>query len=73
MEDNMEEFAMLIVILLAIAFLQKIAGVILEKHELKEYKTVVDIACIVTCYLFLGRYVYIHLIEDLFALIGFTF
>ena len=69
----MEEFAMLIVILLAIAFLQKIAGVILEKHELKEYKTVVDIACIVTCYLFLGRYVYIHLIEDLFALIGFTF
>jgi len=69
----MQEFLTLIGILLFVAFMQKVAGVILDKHELKEYKPVVDIACIVTCYLFLGRYVYMHLLEDLLALIGFTF
>jgi len=69
----MEEFLILIGILIFIAFMQKVAGVVLEKHELKEYKPVVDIACIVTCYFLLGRYVYIHLIEDLIALIGLTF
>ena len=69
----MQEFLILIGILLIIAFMQKIAGIVLEKHELKEYRPVVDIACIVTCYFLLGRYVYIHLIEDLIALIGFTF
>ncbi|MCL2406023.1 MAG: hypothetical protein FWC92_10850 [Defluviitaleaceae bacterium] len=69
----MQEFLILIGVLIFIAFLQKIAGVILEKHELGEYKPIVDIACIVTCYFFLGRYVYIHLIEDLIALIGYTF
>jgi len=69
----MQEFLILIGVLIFIAFLQKIAGIVLEKHELKEYKPVVDIACIVTCYFLLGRYVYIHLIEDLIALIGLTF
>ena len=69
----MQEFLLLICLLVVIAFLQKIAGVILDKNELKEYKTVVDIACIVTCYLLLGRYVYVHLIEDLIAFLGFTF
>ena len=69
----MYEFLLLIGILLFIAFLQKIAGVVLDKHELGEYKAVVDIACIVTCYLFLGRYVYVHLLEELIAFIGWTF
>jgi len=69
----MQEFLILIGVLVFIAFLQKMAGVVLEKHELKEYKPIIDIACIVTCYFLLGRYVYIHLIEDLIALIGFTF
>jgi len=69
----MQEFIILIGVLLFIAFLQKVAGVMLDKNELGEYKTVVDIACIATCYFLLGRYVYIHLIEDLIALIGFTF
>ena len=69
----MQEFLILIGVLVFIAFLQKVAGVVLDKHELKEYKPIVDIACIATCYFLLGRYVYIHLIEDLIALIGFTF
>ena len=69
----MQEFFLLIGVLIFIAFMQKVAGVVLDKHELKEYKPVVDIACIVTCYVLLGRYVYIHLIEDLIALIGITF
>jgi len=69
----MQEFVILIGLLLFIAFLQKVAGVILEKNELGDYKTIVDIACIATCYFLLGRYVYVHLIEDLIALIGFTF
>jgi len=69
----MHEFILLIGILLFVAFLQKIAGVILDKNELGEYKTIVDIACIVTCYFLLGRYVYVHLLEELIALIGFTF
>ena len=69
----MQEFLILIGALLFIAFLQKVAGVFLDKNELGEYKAVVDIACIATCYFLLGRYVYVHLIEDLIALIGFTF
>jgi len=73
MEGVMHEFLILIGVLLCVAFLQKIAGVILDKHELIEYKPVVDIACIISCYIFLGRYVYVHLLEELFALIGFTF
>ena len=73
MEALMQEFIILIGVLLVIAFMQKIAGVVLDKNELGEYKTVVDIACIVTCYLLLGRYVYVHLIEDLIAFLGFTF
>jgi len=70
MEDGMQEFLLLICTLLFIAFLQKIAGDILDKHELKNYKPVVDIACIVTCYFLLGRYVYVHLLEDVLAFIG---
>ena len=69
----MHEFLLLIGVLLFVAFLQKIIGVVLDKNELGEYKTVVDIACIVTCYFLLGRYVYVHLLEELIALIGFTF
>ena len=69
----MQEFLILIGALLFIAFLQKVAGVFLDKNDLGEYKNVVDIACIATCYFLLGRYVYVHLIEDLIALIGFTF
>ena len=69
----MHEFLLLIGVLLFVAFLQKIAGIILDKNELGEYKTVVDIACIVTCYFLLGRYVYVHLLEELIALIGFTY
>ena len=65
----MHEFLLLIVVLLFVAFLQKIVGVILDKHELGEHKTVVDIACIITCYFLLGRYVYAHLLEDLIAII----
>ena len=68
----MYEFLLLIGVLLFVAFLQKIAGVILDKHGLGEHKTVVDIACIVTCYVFLGRYVYVHLLEELIAFIGWT-
>ena len=69
----MQEFLLLIVVLLFIAFLQKIVGIFLDKHGLGEHKTVVDIACIITCYFLLGRYVYVHMVEDLLALIGFTF
>ena len=65
----MQEFLLLISVLLFVAFLQKIAGVILDKHGLGEYKTVIDIACIVTCYFFLGRYVYVHLLEDLIGIL----
>ena len=68
----MQEFLLLIAVLIFIAFMQKVAGVVLEKNELKEYKSVVDIACIATCYFLLGRYVYVHLIEDLVALLGLT-
>ena len=69
----MHEFLLLIAVLLFVAFLQKIIGVILDKNELAEYKSVVDIACIITCYFLLGRYVYVHLLEELIALIGFAF
>ena len=69
----MHEFLLLIGVLLFVAFLQKIIGVVLDKNELGEYKNVVDIACIITCYFLLGRYVYVHLLEELIALIGFTF
>ena len=65
----MQEFLMLIFVLVFVAFLQKIVGVILDKHGLGEHKTVVDIACIITCYFLLGRYVYVHLLEDLLAVI----
>ena len=65
----MYEFLLLICVLLFVAFLQKLVGVILDKHGLGEHKTVVDIACIITCYLALGRYVYVHLLEDLIAFI----
>ena len=68
----MQEFIILICVLLFIAFLQKGAEFLLETFELGAYKTVVHIACIVTCYLALGRYVYVHILEDLLALIGFT-
>jgi len=66
----MQEFLLLICTLLFVAFLQKIIGDILERNELKNYKTVVDIACIVTCYFILGRYVYLHLLQDVLAFIG---
>ena len=69
----MQEFLLLIGVLLFVAFLQKIAGVILDKNDLGEYKTVVDIACIITCYFLLGRYVYVHLLEELLAFIGDAF
>ena len=65
----MQEFLMLILVLVFVAFLQKIIGVVLDKHGLGEHKTVVDIACIITCYFLLGRYVYVHLLEDLLAVI----
>jgi len=65
----MQEFLMLIGVLLFVAFLQKIVGVVLEKHELNDYKAIVDIACIITCYFLLGRYVYVHLLEDLLGFI----
>jgi len=63
----MQEFLMLIVLLLSIAFLQKGAEVVLDKHELGDYKAVVQIACIITSYVVVGRYVYVHLLEDLLA------
>jgi len=66
----MREFLLLVGTLLFIAFLQKIVGDILDKSELTNYKPVVDIACIVTCYFLLGRYVYVHLLEDVLAFIG---
>ena len=65
----MQEFLMLILVLVFVAFLQKIVGVILDKHGLGEHKTVVDIACIITCYFLLGRYVYVHLLEELLTVI----
>jgi len=69
----MQEFLLLICLLLFIAFLQKGAEFLLDKHELGDYKTIVQIACVLTSYFIVGRYVYVHLLEDLIAFIGFTF
>jgi len=69
----MQEFLLLICVLLFIAFLQKGAEHILDKSDLGDYKNVVQIACIVTSYIVVGRYVYLHLLEDLMAFVGFTF
>ena len=68
----MNEFLVLIAMLLFIAFLQKGAEFLLEKHDLAAYKTVFQIACLVTCYFLLGRYVYVHLLEELLVFVGFT-
>ncbi|MCL2527660.1 MAG: hypothetical protein FWE42_04495 [Defluviitaleaceae bacterium] len=70
----MQEFLLLICVLLFIAFLQKGAEYLLDKNDLsKSYKNVFQIACVLTSYFVVGRYVYVHLLEDLIALIGFTF
>ena len=68
----MQEFLVLITMLLLIAFLQKGVEFLLEKYELVAYKSLVQIACLVTCYLLLGRYVYVHLLEELLVFVGFT-
>ena len=69
----MQEFIVLITMLLLIAFLQKGVEFLLDKYELVAYKSLVQIACLVTCYLLLGRYVYVHLLEELLVFVGFTF
>jgi len=69
----MQEFLMLVCVLLFIAFLQKGAEVLLDKHDLGDYKAVMQIACIITSYFVVGRYVYVHLLEDLLAFIGGVF
>ena len=69
----MQEFLMLVALLLGIAFLQKGAEFILDKYKLENHKPVLHMACIVTSYFLVGRYAYIHLLEELIALIGFTF
>ena len=70
----MQEFLLLICVLLFIAFLQKGVEYLFDKNELNpSYKNVLQIACILTSYFVVGRYVYVHLLEDLIALIGFTF
>jgi len=69
----MQEFLILIALLLSIAFLQKGAEYILDKNGLGPYKDIMHIACILTSYILLGRYVYVHLLEELIAFIGFTF
>jgi len=69
----MQEFLMLIAILLFIAFVQKGAEVLLDKNNLEKHKPILHIGCIITSYIVLGRYVYVHIIEDLIAFIGFSF
>lgn len=64
---------MLIVILLIIAFIQRGAEILLDKHNLDKHKDALSIGCVITSYLVLGRYVYVHILEDLFAFIGFSF
>ena len=73
MEVGMQEFLVLIVILLFIAFIQKGAEILLEKNSLEKHKPMLAIGCIITSYLVLGRYVYVHILEELFAFIGFSF
>ncbi|MCL2571795.1 MAG: hypothetical protein FWE11_05275 [Defluviitaleaceae bacterium] len=67
----MEEFLLLIFLLLFIAFLQKGAEWILDKYGLDGHKKVVNIACIITSYIAVGRYAYVHVFEELMAFIGF--
>ena len=69
----MQEFLMLVVILLFIAAVQMGAELLLDKHNLEKHKPIFSIACIITSYIVLGRYVYVHILEDLFAFIGFSF
>ncbi|MCL2361431.1 MAG: hypothetical protein FWC73_06430 [Defluviitaleaceae bacterium] len=69
----MQEFLLLIAILLFIAFVQKGAEILLEKNNLEKHKPMLSIGCIITSYLVLGRYVYVHILEDLIAFIGFSF
>jgi len=69
----MQEFLILIIILLFIAFAQKGAEILLDKHELGDHKSTLKIACLVTSYIFVGRYFYVHILEELLAFVGFTF
>ena len=69
----MQEFLLLICILLFIAIAQKVIEIFLDKNDMKEHKAILQIACIITSYIFVGRYVYVHVLEELLAFIGFTF
>jgi len=69
----MHEFLMLIGVLLFIAFAQKIGEILLDKNEMGIHKPTLQIACVITSYIVLGRYVYVHVLEELLAFIGFTF
>jgi len=69
----MQEFLLLIGILLFIAFAQKIGEILLDKNDMGVHKPTLQIACVVTSYIVLGRYVYVHVLEDLLAFVGFTF
>jgi len=68
----MEEFILLICWLLFIAFVQKGAEALLDRNGLKSYKTIVSVTCIIACYIAVGRFFYMHLLEELFALVGLT-
>jgi len=69
----MQEFLLLIVVLLFIAFAQKGAEILLDKYELGAHKDTLKIACLITSYIFVGRYFYVHILEELLAFVGFTF
>ena len=69
---NMGDFLVLIAEILLVVILQTIIEAVLEIQDRKEYKKVVNIACVLVCYLLLIRYTYNHLWDEISTLINFV-
>ena len=69
----MREFLILIGELILVVIIQVVAGAFLDAHEKKNYKPVVDVAGIAICYMLLGRFVYNHLLHELWSFVRFAY
>ena len=70
---NMHEFLTLIIALLAVALFQIISEYIFDQMKWQPVSKMVNIACVVFCYLLLFRYVYDNFLDELLSFVTFGF
>jgi len=69
----MREFLILITEILGVVILQTILETVFDLQERKQYAKVLNIACILVCYLLLIRYAYVHLFSEIVSLVNLGF